>query len=182
VQLPVPCYAMLRCVVMAGGVPVQEPAAIATQALHCPCPTPSIPRPGTIASRKVPATLPSSLQDGPLGPGWVVPELQFLDKNSKFRVQGRTVKSFRFLARAVARDPITGTDTVLAQVESEPFKVRPGRWYQEHLLSRVQERTTAPMPPHLVASLHGRGATGSQGHVDESFIWCSSSVGVATPA
>jgi hypothetical protein len=55
-----------------------------------------------------------------------VPELQFLDKNSKFRVQGRTVKSFRFLARAVARDPVTGLDTVLAQVESEPFKVRPG--------------------------------------------------------
>ena len=53
-----------------------------------------------------------------------VPDMQFLDKNSKFRVKGRTMKSFKLLARAVQREGVTGREKVIAQVESENFKVR----------------------------------------------------------
>lgn len=53
-----------------------------------------------------------------------LPELQFLDKNSKFKSGGRTYKAFRLMARAVAVDPRTGRSSVLAQVESDTFKVR----------------------------------------------------------
>jgi hypothetical protein len=37
----------------------------------------------------------------------------------------RTFKAFRMLARAVRRDPLSGADLAVAQIESEPFKVRP---------------------------------------------------------
>lgn len=53
-----------------------------------------------------------------------IPEFQFLDKNSKFKSGGRTFKSFKMLARAVRTDGLTGRAVVLAQVESENFKVR----------------------------------------------------------
>lgn len=36
----------------------------------------------------------------------------------------RTFKAFRLLARAVRRDPSSGIDLPLTQLESEPFKVR----------------------------------------------------------
>lgn len=52
-----------------------------------------------------------------------LPEFQFLDKNSKFKSGGRTYKSFKMLARAVRTDAVTGRQSVLAQVESDSFKV-----------------------------------------------------------
>lgn len=63
------------------------------------------------------------LQDERLGAVGQIPELQFLDKNSKFKVGGRTFKCFKLMARAVRREP-GGAEVVLAQVESESFKVR----------------------------------------------------------
>jgi hypothetical protein len=59
-----------------------------------------------------------------LGAVAYLPELQFLDKNSKFKSAGRTYKAFKLLGRATKVDPLTGVTTVLAQVESETFKVR----------------------------------------------------------
>lgn len=63
-------------------------------------------------------------QDDVLGAVAHLPEFQFLDKNSKFKSAGRTYKAFKLLGRAVRVDPFTGVTTVLAQVESETFKVR----------------------------------------------------------
>lgn len=52
-----------------------------------------------------------------------LPEFTFLDKNSKFKSGGRTYKSFKLLARALRCDAATGRVSVIAQVESESFKV-----------------------------------------------------------
>lgn len=64
-----------------------------------------------------------SLQDDALGPVAHLPELQFLDKNSKFKCGGRTFKAFKLLARALQTDPATGLGVVISQVESDTFKV-----------------------------------------------------------
>ncbi|KAF8070864.1 hypothetical protein HT031_000945 [Scenedesmus sp. PABB004] len=68
-------------------------------------------------------------QDERLGPAAGIPELQFLDKNSKFRVGGRTFKSFKLMARALRRDAGTGLERVIAQVETESFKVTTKKGY-----------------------------------------------------
>jgi hypothetical protein len=68
--------------------------------------------------------LPCCVKDEVLGAVARLPELQFLDKNSKFKAGGRTYKAFRLMARAVAVDPRTRRSSVLAQVESDTFKVR----------------------------------------------------------
>ncbi|GBF89575.1 hypothetical protein Rsub_02293 [Raphidocelis subcapitata] len=68
-------------------------------------------------------------QDDRLGPVAHIPEFQFLNKNSKFRSGGRSYKAFRLLARASRRDPLTGADLVVAQAESEPFKVTTKKGY-----------------------------------------------------
>ena len=70
-----------------------------------------------------PAVPSFCVQDEVLGAVARLPELQFLDKNSKFKAGGRTYKAFRLMARAVAVDPRTGRSSVLAQVESDTFKV-----------------------------------------------------------
>jgi hypothetical protein len=43
--------------------------------------------------------------------------------------QNRSFKAFRLLARASRRDPLTGADLVVAQAESEPFKVTTKKGY-----------------------------------------------------
>ncbi|WIA31523.1 hypothetical protein OEZ86_002415 [Tetradesmus obliquus] len=68
-------------------------------------------------------------QDDQLGPAGHIPELQFLDKNSKFKVGGRTFKSFKLLARAVRYDAASRQQVTLAQVESESFKVTTKKGY-----------------------------------------------------
>ncbi|KAF6253597.1 hypothetical protein COO60DRAFT_401567 [Scenedesmus sp. NREL 46B-D3] len=68
-------------------------------------------------------------QDDRLGPAGRIPELQFLDKNSKFKVGGRTFKSFKLMARAVRCGAAGGMEATLAQVESESFKVTTKKGY-----------------------------------------------------
>jgi hypothetical protein len=63
------------------------------------------------------------VQDESLGPVAHLPDLQFLDKNSKFKCGGRTFKAFKLLARALQTDPATGLAVVIGQVESDTFKV-----------------------------------------------------------
>jgi hypothetical protein len=54
------------------------------------------------------------------------PEFQFLGKNSKFKAGGRTFKSFKLCVRALGPAGANGATTVLAQVDSDTFKVRRG--------------------------------------------------------
>ena len=72
-------------------------------------------------------------RDELLGPVAPLPEMQFLNKNSKFKADGRTFKAFKLLARAVRVGPggagSGGGAPALAQVESEPFKVTTKKGY-----------------------------------------------------
>jgi len=62
------------------------------------------------------------IQDERLGWSARLPQLEFLNKNTKFRSDGRAYKSFKFFARAV-RCEAGKKPVVLAQAESEAFKV-----------------------------------------------------------
>lgn len=100
------------------------------------------------------------VQDERLGPVAHVPELQFLDKNSKFKSGGRTFKSFKLLARALQRNPATGQEAVLAQLESETFKVTTKKGYDgcrkaEYLYATetITDKTFANLGETTIANL-----------------------------
>jgi hypothetical protein len=80
-----------------------------------------------------------------------LPELQFLNKNSKFRSGGRTFKAFKLLARAVRVDPGTQRAVeVLAQVESGTFKVG-CVWLGRCVQRKVNSGVTTGLPNHTHA-------------------------------
>ncbi|KAI8474429.1 MAG: hypothetical protein J3K34DRAFT_518168 [Monoraphidium minutum] len=101
-----------------------------------------------------------TVQDDWLGPVARIPELQFLNKNSKFKSGGRTFKAFKFLARAVRRDAATGALLSVAQVDSEPFKVTTKKGYDgcrkaEYLYAReiITDKTFANLGETTINNL-----------------------------
>lgn len=99
-------------------------------------------------------------QDESLGPVAHLPELQFLDKNSKFKCGGRTFKAFKLLARALQTDPATGLAVVIGQVESDTFKVTTKKGYDgcrkaEYLFAHqaITDKTFATLGETTISNL-----------------------------